>query len=144
MGKFIDTTRGVGNANEVKQLDRFATSRSLGQSMMQAKGLADLVADRQDGVERRHRVLKHHRDVATANGAKVSLRRAQQIESGIDNRTGGKAGGTARVQSEHRERCHALAAARFSNDPDALPLTDVERDVVNRSDPAAIATKLHG
>ena len=65
-------------------------------SLMQAKRFADLVADRQDGVKRRHRVLKHHRDIAAADRAQVSLRRAQQVEAGIDNRTGGKAGRAAR------------------------------------------------
>src|SRR5205085_8331704 len=44
-----------------------------------ARDVAELVADREDRVERRHWVLEDHRDVASAQSADALLRSADQL-----------------------------------------------------------------
>ena len=46
------------------------------------EGLGDLPADRQDRVQRGHRLLKDHADVAAAHLADLLVRKPQQIAAG--------------------------------------------------------------
>ena len=92
---------------------------------MLTQHLFDLVADRVDRVKRRKRVLEDHRDLVAPNGSQPGKRHGKQIlavESDfsliLDR---------IRVleQADDRLGHDALAAARFPNDSDDLPRTDL-------------------
>ena len=49
-----------------------------GQTLVQSQGFGDLVADRVNRVQGRHRLLEDHRYFITANPAHLVLRKGQQ------------------------------------------------------------------
>ena len=63
----------------VEQLDRARLRVLLAQAEMRLQRLADLPSDRQHGIERRHRVLEDHRDVAAADFPQLSIAQRQQV-----------------------------------------------------------------
>ena len=89
--------RRVGNSDHVQQCDRPFARRATAEALMQDQGFADLVGDRQHRVQRRHRVLEDHRDLAAADAPHRPLRELTQILAVVENFPGGHAGRTAGV-----------------------------------------------
>ena len=49
---------------------------------MNAQRFGNLIADREDRIERRHRLLKDEADLGAADGAHVALAELEQIAAG--------------------------------------------------------------
>src|SRR2546423_10944171 len=101
------------------------------------KRLPKLASDRQPRVQARHRVLEDHRDLPAPQPAELAVVELQQVaisehgSSGLDS-------ACTREQAEQSQRGHALATARFADDPERLARGDLERGPVHGVDrPAA-------
>ena len=91
---------------------------------MRLQRLADLEADREARVERRHRLLEDHRHVAAddagAARAATIVSRSRAVEA---HAVGGHGRGPGQ-QAHHREHRHRLAGAGFADDRDDLVAVD--------------------
>ena len=65
--------RGVGNAHAVHQIARFGVGFAARQRLMRANGFGDLVADGEQRMQRRQRVLEHMGDGPAAQGADAGV-----------------------------------------------------------------------
>src|SRR5688572_17091846 len=96
---------------------------------MQAKGLGDLLADCIDRIERRHRVLKDHRDVIAADLAHAVFRCRGQLFVLEFYRPSRDPPG--RIDQPHyRQRRYRLTAARLPDQAHQFPFTDAETHVI--------------
>ena len=103
---------------------------------MQLNRLADLRADGEHRIERRHRLLEDHRDVVAAHRAHLRLVELREIAAVELDRAGDNP--TRRIGNEpqHGERGDALAAAGFADNRQRLARTQRKREVVDRFDDA--------
>jgi hypothetical protein len=69
----------VGNADQVEQLDRAGPRLLARDLLVAAHDLGDLQADRQDRIERGHRLLLDERDLLAAHRAHLGGRQRQQV-----------------------------------------------------------------
>ena len=120
---------GIGGTGGVRQTnvrqerkDTFAARRA----GHRGKSLGDLVADAEDGVEARHRVLEDVGDAAAA-GLAQGVRVAQEVTSGEADMPGavGAIGGREGRDGEGRD---GLAAPALADERDAFTGIDVETD----------------
>ncbi len=72
-------TLGIRQADLAQQLERFLLSLPRRQEIMRLEHLGDLVADPHHRVQRRHRLLKHHGDVAAAQRQPRVLVEREQV-----------------------------------------------------------------
>lgn len=96
--------------------------------MMRLDGLGDLAADGHNGVERSHRLLKDHGEVATPMPAHSLFRKREKGLSIKTNRSRNLSG--VRQETEERKRGDGLAAARFSDQTQGLAGGDMKRHVL--------------
>src|SRR5690606_2290199 len=75
----VDAALRLANARAREQRDGSLTRFALRQLLVQHQRFDDLAADRVDGIQRGHRLLEDHRDVAAANSADALFRHAQQF-----------------------------------------------------------------
>src|SRR6185436_18459074 len=106
-----------------------------------AHGLADLIADGEHRVQRRHRLLEDHRDPVAADRAHLGLGQGEQVPAAVADLARGDAA-RRRDQPHDRERGHALAAAGFADDPEGAAPRDLERDAVDGADRPLIGAEL--
>ena len=98
---------------------------------MQDDRFHDLRADGEHRVERRHRLLKDHADVAAADRLHLPLGQADQVAAEERDPARFDAGGR-RQQPHDRERRDALARAALADDAERAALLDAKRDIVDR------------
>ena len=77
----VRATLRLRDMDPAQHLDRLGRSVAPRQSLVQRNGLGDLAADRHQRIERRHRLLKDHRDVVAADGLHFALGQLQQIDA---------------------------------------------------------------
>ena len=114
----VEPVRGVGNADECEQFD--CARLGLGGTHVQVneQRLHQLQPDRQYRVQRRHRLLEDHRDVAAAHLAHLLVVEFQQIAA-LEHDTALDDPRRVRRQQPHdREGGHGLARAAFADDGD--------------------------
>src|SRR6266404_7645139 len=99
--------------------------------MVQFDRLADLVANREDRIERRHRLLKNHRDLVAAYLAHRFVVELQEIPPAIDNFTADDFSRRRLDETHDRQRGHALAATRFADQAESFALADLETYAVD-------------
>src|SRR5215472_18049578 len=84
-----------GDADLGQELDRPLAGGGSGEAEMPRQHLAQLVADREDRVEARHRLLEDHTDAATAHRIELRLAKRGEVASfKADVPAGDRAGGT--------------------------------------------------
>jgi hypothetical protein len=89
-----------------------------------------------DRVQRGHRLLKDHADVAAAHLADCLLRQPQQIAAAKYDLALGDPPGRVRDQAEDRQGASGFARPALADDCDRLAAIDRVRDAVNgRHDP---------
>ena len=82
--------------------------------------LDDLPADGQQRVERRHRLLEDHRDLAAAEASHRFLGQREVVLAGKAGRAGEARVGAVGEEPHHGERRDRLAAAGFADQRDDL------------------------
>ena len=103
--------------------------------------LDQLVGDAQHRIERRHRVLEHHRDLAAAQAAHLVLAHGDDVAAAKDDLA---AGDPALVlqQPNDRQRGDALARARFADDAERLAGHHLEAHAVDGADRAGVGVEI--
>ena len=74
----IEPPLGIGDPHELQQFDRTRRCLLLGHSEVDLQRLLDLEPDREDRVERGHRLLEDHRNVAAADLAHLLVVEIEQ------------------------------------------------------------------
>ena len=126
-----------------KQLERPRARLALAHLQVDEQRLHDLLPDRQDRVERGHRLLEDHRDVAAAHLAHVVVGEIEQVSAGEQDAAGGDAAGFLGQKPHDGERGHRLAAAGFADDRHRFARPDGVRNAVDRAHDAARGLEPH-
>jgi hypothetical protein len=93
--------RRLRQPDRVEQLDgRRRRRRPVRRRAVDQHRLGDLVADAHGGVDRRHRLLEHHRDVLAADLRQLPLARGDQVVVGAHQPDGAASGEPFRQQTE--------------------------------------------
>ena len=95
--------------------------------LVRADHLDDLIADADDGIQRRHRLLEHHCDVAARHRATFARGQRQQVGAAELDTAARDRHRRLRQQAHDRERGQALAAPRLPDQCHRLVLVHVER-----------------
>ena len=90
--------------------------------------LDDLVADREDRVQGRQRLLEDHRNQFAAERAHLVLAKGQKVFSIGQDLTSGDARRWIGHQAHHGERRHRLAASGLADQGERLALAKPEGD----------------
>jgi hypothetical protein len=106
--------------------------------------LADLLLDRVQRVERRHRLLEHHGDVVAADLAQLVDTCLQQILALEQDLAGGMRGRRIAEQPQDRQRGNRLARAGFAHQGHGLAGPDVEGHAVDREEVLPALGEGHG
>ena len=109
---------------------------------MRAHHVHELVADAHHGVERVHRALEDHGDVAPAEAAQLLLALADEVLAAEEDAAADDAAGRAEDLHD-RVRDGRLAAAGLAGEPEDLPGRIVEVDAVDGAVRLAVAVLDH-
>ena len=82
MRVLLQPARRIGDADQPEQFDGALLGCSAIGPAMLFESFGDLPADRQDRVQRGHRLLKDHADIAAAHLADLLVRKLQQVAAG--------------------------------------------------------------
>jgi hypothetical protein len=129
------------NSDTVEELCRPRVCSLAGHVEVRLERLPDLTSDRQHGIQRRHRILEDHRDLATADATQRAVALPDEVLP-LEQRAAIGDAPVAREQPEDRQRSHALPAAGFANDPERLASGDLESDAVHGVDRSAASREL--
>ena len=133
----IEPALRVGDADQPKQFDRARSRLLVIHPELNLQRLGDLQSDGQDRIERGHRLLEDHRDVAAADLAHLFVAERQQVAPVEGDAAAGNAPGMRRQKPHDRERRDRLARTGFADDGDDLAAVDVEAQPLDRAHDAA-------
>jgi hypothetical protein len=141
-GKFIRVLAraplGIGNSNEVQQLDDSAADVGVRQrARVQTDRFGDLRADATHGIERRHRILEDHRHALAADrphALEAESRNVLAVQQDLPRHA------LDRMLQEAHDGEHgdALARTRLADDAEHFIAMDVERDAVDEARAARV------
>ena len=124
----------LGDLDQTQHLHRALVRFLAGGFLVQAHRFGNLVADGEDRIERRHRLLEDHRDVVAPDRAHSLVRQHGDVFALVEDFPADDPPGTLGQQLDHRERGDALAAAGFADQPHRLARFDAECHPIDRSD----------
>ena len=119
---------GVGDADEVQQLEGPRPGGLAVRDVVDLEGLGDLVADPHQRVEVRHRVLWHQTDAGTADAPHLPLAEGEQVAAVEHDPAGGNAA-VGRQEPVHRGRRGRLPRTRLAHERHGGPGRNGEGDV---------------
>jgi hypothetical protein len=117
---------GRGQPDQAEQLDRPLAGRGRGQHPVGPDRLDELVADGEHRVQRAHRLLEHHADVAAADRAQLGRGHRVQVAPGQLRAPGHLRRG--REQAEQGHRGDRLAGAGLPDHRDDFARVDLVTD----------------
>ncbi len=126
---FVEAFFRRGNFDARQQIDGPFPRLLRRQTAVADEHLGDLIADRQAGVERGHRLLEDHGQPVAAQIAHVVIGKLKQIAAVEHHRAVDL--GVFRQQAHQRERRDALAAAGFADDAESGSERDGEIDLID-------------
>ena len=129
--------RRLGKAHQLQQLGRTAAGGAARHRLVLGDRLDDLVADREHGIERGHRLLKNHADAVAANRpqrARVELDEIAPVEQDLP---ADDAAGRIGDQAQDRQCRDRFSATGLPDDRDGLSRIDREAHVVDGLDDVA-------
>ena len=138
----FEAPRRIGDADKAEQFDGAGAGLALAHAEMDAQRLGDLQSDRQDRIERGHRLLEDHRDVAAANLAHLFVGQVEEIAALEGDAALRDAPGQLRQEAHDRERRDRFARSGFADDGDHLAGVDVKRQALHRADDPARGQEL--
>ncbi len=128
----------VWDADHLEHADRVFSRFGLCVAQVEPGDLHELVRDPQERIERRHRVLKNHRDALAANSAHFLFGQFQEVAAAEQHFAAGYASGRRRDQPHDRQVGDRLAGTGFADDSERLTALEVERDVVHCLDDSTV------
>ena len=135
--------RGIGDADHLQELDGARPRLVLAHPLVDEKRLHDLQPDGQHRVERGHRLLEDHRDVAAAQRAHLVLGEREEIASFEQDAPVRDASGRLGEEAHDRERRYRFAAAGFADQRDHLARIDLPAHALHGADDAARRDEMH-
>jgi hypothetical protein len=126
----LEPRLGLGNADQPQEFDGARPRLFLVHTEMDGKGLADLQADLEERIERGHRLLEDHGNVAAAH---LPHRLIIEVEeaAAIEHDASTRMAGAARQQPHDGEGGHGFAGAGFADDGDGFPGFDAEAQPID-------------
>ena len=124
----------LGEADEPEQLEAARARRGGAQALVQRQRFADLPLHRVQRVERRHRLLEHHRDAVAADRAEDRRRRAEQLPPVEPDAPAGVARARIGQELEDRQRGDRLAGAGFADQRRRFAPVHRQRHAAHRLD----------
>ena len=126
-----------GDAHRLQQLARAAPGGGAAGALVHPDRLGHLVADREQRVQRGHRVLQDHGDALAAHVAHLGVGFLQQVLA-LEQHPAAGDPRRRRQQAQDGERQRALARTGLADDAQRLAGVDAQRDLVDRAhDPRA-------
>src|SRR5215472_8218166 len=104
---------------------------------MERNRLADLASDRDQRIERGHRLLKNHRNVVAADALHLAFGQVKQVGSGKSDFTADDASGRVGDKTQNGQRRHTLSATRLADNAQRLAAAYRVRDPVDSTHNAA-------
>ena len=138
MGILAHSRLRRGDADGFEQIKRPAPRAAAGRMLVDADRLRHLIPDREERVQRRHRVLEDHRDPLAADPPHLAVGLLEQVFA-LEEDLARDEPGRRREQPQQRERQGGLAGARLAHDPERPALVEDQRDVVHRTRDARAA-----
>ena len=140
----VDAPLRRRDADEVEQLDRaLRAPRARDSPRCRRSTSRDLVADREDRVERRHRLLEDERDLAPADAAQMRVAGAASRSTPVEAARAARRRASRGSSREQRHRGDALAAARLADDAEHLARREREREPVDGVHGAVVGLEAH-
>ena len=99
---------------------------------MQDQCFAELFLDGVQWVQRGHRLLEDHRDIAASHAADIFIREGQQVIALQQNPPANDAAGRVRDQAQYGKRAYRFATAGLTDNGDGFPFIDGIGNPVNR------------
>ena len=130
------------NTHLIEHLNRPLLRCAFVQSLVQQQGLADLLTNANHWVQRRHRLLKNHGDLVTADGTPLRLRLAKQLplrKMGLARHRGG-----GRQKTHQRQRSGRLAATALPHQAQSLAGSNGVGDVVHGTQDTLVGLETNG
>ena len=138
--KVIGAALRIRDADLRQELDCSGVRSLCVHGLVCAQLLGDLPADGVDRRERRHRILKDHRDLGAADRADLVSRQLQQVPPLVEHMSLDH-GVRVADQPHHRQHRDGLAGAGLTDDPDHFARRDRERDAVDRAHESLLGTE---
>src|SRR5262249_2154458 len=129
--KLTDALVGCGDLHAPEELRHLRHDRCLALPRASVDGLAQLLADRENRIERCLRVLQYHGNSPSANCAHLPLRAGKDVLSPQANLTAYRASATPWQEPHYGERRDTLTATRFANETQHLAASKVKADTVD-------------
>ena len=123
--------RGLGDADLGQQFRRLFPCGAALQPFVEHEGFRDLVAHREHGVERGHRLLEDHGNVLAPDAPPLLLVHAHELAAPEPDAAAGNRARRGRDQPHDRQRGHALAAAGFAHDAEGFPGTQGKAEPIH-------------
>ncbi|MPM08771.1 hypothetical protein SDC9_55087 [bioreactor metagenome] len=135
---------GLGDTDLPQKLERARAGLCGGQAAVLTQTIGQLMSDREDRIERGHRLLKDHSDLIAAKGTHRGVIRLRDIhDRSVGARKPQGAPGDPAASEFHqphqRQRGHRLARATLPDDADGFARTDGKADVAHADDGLALA-----
>ena len=142
-GKLVRVLKGAlcGDAHRLQHADRFELCRVLGDALVVADSLRDLVGHRHGGVQRGHGILKDHRDFLAAELPVFVLAESGQILSVKNDAAALNASGRTGDKAHNGQCRRCLAGAGLADQPQRLTGLQRERNAVDSLDHAVVGMK---
>ncbi len=140
MRERLDAQLGVGDPDDLEQLDGPLLRRRPGQVLVDLQRLDELEADGVDRRERRQRVLEDHRQLVPADLRHPPVALAEQLLAVQRDRAGDL--GVRRQQAHDRQRGDRLPRAGLADDAEHLAGGQIEVDAADRLDDAVLGREL--
>ncbi len=121
----------LGDADLGEELEHPQPGFAPAHLLVGADRLDDLLADLEDRVERRARLLEDHRDLGAAQGAQVAPWQPHEIAPEVGDPAVDDLGRVGQ-QPEKRQRSHRLPRPRFPDQSERAPGRDREAHAVHR------------
>src|SRR5262249_12237299 len=128
-------------ADQTQQLDRARSRRRGVEAAVDEQDLADLALDGVQRIQRRHRLLKDHRDAVAANAAQGGGWSADELGVLKADAAGGVRRVRIRQQLKDRQCGHRLARAALADQRQRLAAREIEADARDRIDRIGAAAK---
>src|SRR5262245_65978419 len=138
----LEAPLGIRDADHAEQLERAGARLRRRHAEVDLGRLGQLTPHGEDGVQRGHRLLEDHADLAPADVAHLGVREAQEIAALEEDLAAYDAAGWRRHEAHDAEGAHGLAAAGLAHEGHRLPLANVPGHAVDRADDAGRRSEL--
>src|SRR4051794_4681780 len=138
MRVIVQAAGGIGDLHQLEHLHRAGERVLVGEALVAAKHLGDLLADGEHRVERGHRLLENETDILGPDVVQFVACERHEIAALEQDLAFDDAARRHRDQLQDRHRGDGLAAAGFADHAERLALVEGDVDAVDRLQHAVV------